>query len=109
MGSFPDTVFRVCGYLPITVDGYGSAVVVFESMENKGSYFSQFVECGKIYGFIEFSFDFNLYEQPVDEFFRLGSDAVCCFITRTAVIIKTKNDLQAYLRNMIKNEDLRNE
>jgi len=48
MDNFPDTIFRVAGYLPLDQGASGSAIVVFEALEHEGRYYTQDVMDGKI-------------------------------------------------------------
>jgi hypothetical protein len=108
MISFPDTIFRIVGYLPLDVHTSGSAIPIFRSLENENSYFTQDVEQGKISGFLPINSDeFVIIQEDRYNFIvRIGSDPIYCFINGTEVLISTKDILIEKLREIIRSERL---
>jgi hypothetical protein len=108
MINFPDTIFRIVGYLPLDLRTSGSAIPIFRSLENENSYFTQDVEQGKISGFLPInSEDFaRIQEDSYNFIVRIGFDAIYCFVYRTEVLISTKDILIEKLREVIQSGGL---
>jgi hypothetical protein len=108
MINFPDTIFRIVGYLPLDMDTSGSAIPIFRSLENEKSYFTQDVEQGKISGFLPInSHEFvTIREDRYNFIVRIGSDPIYCFISGTEVLISTKDILIENLREIIRSKCL---
>jgi hypothetical protein len=108
MISFPDTIFRIVGYLPLDVNTSGSAIPIFRSLENENSYFTQDVEQGKISGFLQINSEkfVRIQEESYNFIVRIGSDPIYCFISGNKVIISTKDILIENLRELIRSECL---
>jgi len=108
MINFPDTIFRIVGYLPLDVHTSGSAIPIFRSLENENSYFTQDVERGKISGFLPINSDefVRIQEDSYNFIVRIGSDPIYCFISGAKVIISRKDILIENLREIIRSECL---
>jgi hypothetical protein len=108
MISFPDTIFRIVGYLPLDVHTSGSAIPIFRSLENENSYFTQDVDQGKISGFLPINSEefVRIEEESYNFIVRIGSDPIYCFISGNKVIISTKDILIENLREIIRSECL---
>jgi hypothetical protein len=108
MISFPDTIFRIVGYLPLDEHTSGSAIPIFRSLENENSYFTQDVEQGKISGFLPINSDdfVRIQEDSYNFIVRIGSDPIYCFINGNEVLISIKDILIEKLREIIRSERL---